>query len=201
MNILKLSPFSISTLIILGLASIALSQDPRPLAPESTDSPVPKAAAAPRVGVTASSALDPNTRIIDQLQNLLSEQARFGQTPANNRLLADVDGLIRRHSVVAAPKVDLTNMGPGIVQITKPNGQVINLYPRYVITLDAETSRTNLEAIRDFANIKLRHVANGPCRFWDGDDRLHTNLSSSGGPGRDYSFVLGRGLRHYHLEK
>jgi|GEM_PF-4543431 len=204
-----LRSLSLALALTAAVASTGISQEkPEPIDSGATaspgeTSPQPKAqraepaqaAALRRAGSTPA-----NQAIVDQLNDILDNQARFGLTPFNTPLLADIDQLIRRYSLASRPVVELTNMGPGIVEIQKPDGTTITLFPRFRVDLNVDPGETGLVAVNDFANIEFRHLANGACRFWDGDDRRFTTLDAPTTARRPVKIILGRGLNHYYLE-
>ena len=141
-------------------------------------------------------------KIMDAIQEILDEQDRFGQTPSNNALLADLEDVLTRHSA-SAPKILVINLGPGRLTIEYPDGTARVLNPTYGEHVDVGSGRFYLVADGDFAEVMLKHKANSDCRFWDGDDNRHTKLepSRSGNPATLHRAQLGRDLRRYYLEK
>jgi len=139
----------------------------------------------------------PKTDTLNKIRDLLNNEARFGQTPGNNPVLADLESLVQKYSVVNLPKVTVTNLGPGTVQIEKPNGTVIPLGPRKRVTLSIPAGMTNLVAMNNFSQVRIRHAGNGTSRFWDGDDNRFSILQSRS---QELEVTMGRNLQNYHIE-
>ena len=136
-----------------------------------------------------------DTKIKDAIQEILDYQDRFGQNPANNPLLADLQDALNRHS---AANVLVINHGPGNLVLEQPDGTTVTLEPSWGDQFNVSDGRIVFYAERAYVDISLEHSANSGCRFWDGDDNRHTELNPS--TARAHA-TLGRGLQHYWLEK
>ena len=155
------------------------------------------------VGQTARAAVaNPgNQQIIASLQNLLNNQAAVGQFPNNNALLADVNDLIVKYSQTPSfPKVRLINSGPGTLRISYPNGSTVDVKPNYSVDIDLGVSQIAIVAFSQDVSISLEHLAHGPGKFWDQDDRRYTTLAPNQfGPAQKYRFTLTPGVLGHHL--
>ncbi len=193
---------SITSLLLIASPSLNAQEQPRPVGKggqgnTGSSNSQPKVAAAKTVntGPVATKA-----KILDKMQEILDDQDKFGQRPSNNPLLADLDNIIQKHSVINHSKVDVINFGPGTVRLNKPDGTFVNLKPNFGVAMTVKSGQIDLVATNDFAQIQLQHLANGSCRFFDGDDQLFTVLKP-GAPSKKVGITMGRGLQHYHLEK
>jgi hypothetical protein len=151
---------------------------------------------------TAGTASDIAIRI--QLQAILDVQAQYGQFPANNPLLADIQAMIAGGVSQAKTVVRVTNYGPGKLMIVKPDGSVGELERNKSTTVEVGKAQIGLYCDNQYATIRLQHDRNGPCQYWDEDDQVHTEIA----PGFDFDgnplfheFTLTPGLRGYHLEQ
>lgn len=166
-------------------------------AQESID---PPPTAGPGKVMARAAAGTPTARIVARIGSLLAEEALNGNTPANTPLLAELEAAMMRHSpAVPAPKVTITNYGPGNLRIEKPDGSFVMLNSRFRHTYEiAGGGQTQLVAEFGNALIRLEHNANAQFQFWDGDDRLHTTIAPGSTP---HDATLTNGYRGYHLER
>ncbi len=153
---------------------------------------------------TARVVVNPNAQLINELSNLMSQQARLGNTPNNNALLQGLQRLINQHhqapthppTVPRDPLVGVTNLGPGLLKIGTSNNF---LRPGFSTRVTVTSGTVPLTALNNQANIEIRHVGNGAAKFWDADDMKFTFLRPS-----DISPAkvnLGASKNGYRLEK
>ena len=113
-----------------------------------------------------------------QLQAILDVQAQYGQFPGNNPLLADIQAMIAGGISQAKTGVRITNYGPGKLMIANSDGSVGELERGRSTMVEVGKAQIGLYCDNQFATIRLQHDRNGPCQFWDEDDRVHTEIAS-----------------------
>ena len=140
-----------------------------------------------------------NQIVVQQLQNLLHNQARFGQHPGNNALLAQVKSLVDRNTVVtSAPQIRVKNEGTGVVTITPLNGRPIYLYGGMEAPVNVGAPVLIQASIN--TPIRVTHLGNGNCDFWDQSNGTQTVLGTGWNATNSYPVML-RNNQTYSVTK
>ena len=97
---------------------------------------------------------------------------------------------------IQSPLVEVTNKGPGYLQIQKPGLPALVLAPNVSKQVNVNNS-VSFIANQQNTEIAIRHVANGLAKFWDADDQKDFFIR----PNQTTTYNLGMGVTGYTLKK
>ncbi len=132
---------------------------------------------------------NPNQDIIDRLQDILRDQARFGNTPRNNRLLQQIQNIANGSPAIlnpSSPQVTIWNQGPGALRVQMGNAGNYQMVPAYqsAVFPVSKGMPLNLQSSGQWTRVNFMQHQRGNLTFWDKDDQ------------RDYPILVNRWSRN-----